>query len=55
MMMHAISKYVRIHSKDHNGVVSAGGRLTTNASPPGWTPRSVAEQEQLSVMIRGKW
>ena len=28
-------------------VVSAGGRLTINASPPGWTLRSVAEREQF--------
>jgi len=27
--------------------VSAGGRLTINASPPGWTLRSVAEREQF--------
>jgi len=28
-------------------VVSAGGRLTINASPPGWTLRSVDEREQF--------
>jgi hypothetical protein len=28
-------------------VVSAGGRLTINASPPGWSLRSVAEWEQF--------
>ena len=28
-------------------VVSAGGRLTITASPPGWTLRSVAEREQF--------
>jgi hypothetical protein len=28
-------------------VVSAGGRLTINASPPGWTLRSVADREQF--------
>jgi len=35
--------------------VTAGGQLTIYASPPGWTLRSVAEREQLGVMIRGKW
>jgi len=28
-------------------VVSAGGRLTINASPPGWTLWSIAEREQF--------
>ena len=41
-----------VTSKDHlplgrSAVVSAGGRLTINASPPGWTLRSVAEREQF--------
>ena len=35
-------------------IVSEGGRLTINASPPGWTLRSVAEREQFGV-IRGKY
>ena len=30
-----------------HSVVSAGGRLTINASPPGWTLRSVAERGQF--------
>ena len=31
------------------------GRLTINVSSPARTLRSVAEQEQLGVMVRGKW
>jgi len=35
----------------YRGVVSAGGRLTIYASPPGWTLRSFAGREQLGVII----
>jgi len=34
-------------------VVSAGGRQAINASSPARTLRSVAEWEQLGVMVRG--
>jgi len=34
-------------------VVSAGGRQAINASSPARTLRSVAEREQLGVMVRG--
>jgi len=39
----------------HNIVVSAGGQQAINASSPARTLRSVAEREQLGVMVRGKW
>jgi len=37
----------------YRGVVSAGGRQAINASSPARTLRSVAELEQLGVMVRG--
>jgi len=36
-------------------VVSAGGRQAINVPSPARTLRSVAEREQLGVMVRGKW
>ena len=39
--------WTMMHNVESTAVVSAGGRLTINASPPGWTLRSVTEREQF--------
>jgi len=41
------------HIIQFHPVVSAGGRQAINASSPARTLRSVAEREQLGVMVRG--
>ena len=46
---------MEVVSSNFGSVVSAGGRLTINASPPGWRLRSVAEREQFGCGDRGNY